>query len=932
MTALLCALFFLSGVAALLFEALWFQRAGLAFGNGVWASSVVLASFMAGLALGNALAARFGPRLRSPLRAYAALEVAIGVTGVVLVLWLPSLSPWVATLLRPLFDLEWSANLVRLALAFVLLLVPATAMGATLPVMVAALRSRDPSFGGALGRLYGWNTFGAVLGAVAGEVALLGWLGVTGTAFAAAGCNLAGAVGALALARGVSRSAPPPRVRVARPDPASVRWLAAAFLAGGILLAFEVVWFRFLHLTLHSGSATFAWMLAGVLLGIGLGGFAGGVWLRRRPLAWRQAPALALGAGAAACLCYAAFHWTSAPAAGLGRSSPVAAAWLVLVLALPVAVLSGVLFPLLGAALARHIAPEIRATGWLALANTLGSALGSLAAGFVLLPVLGLERSLALLAAAYAPVAWLCRAESRPGRPSPALVMAGLLFLGALVSFPFGRMDRMYLRAPIRAWHAGTDHAVLALREGRTETSAIVERRLDGQRLSAFLVTDSLSMSSTATFARRYMKLYVYWPVALRPDPRDALLISYGVGSTASALVATQSLETIDVVDISREILAHSKVVYPDPGADPLNDPRVEVHVEDGRHFLQVTTRRYDLITSEPPPPKNAGVVNLYTREYFALIHDRLRSGGVATYWLPVHNLLESDAKAIIRAFCDAFRNCSLWVGHDLDWMLVGSRGDLPRPEAAAFERQWQDPGVLPELRKLGFERPELLGTTFLGDARWLDEITAGTLPLSDAWPKRLSNEIQHDARSTFGAWMDVARARDRFRESPFVATLWPPELRARTLESFDVQELINAAGRAARPAWDHRLRALDRLASPMRLPTVAGWSLGIHSDRLDAVDAALAAGRPKAPHRRTLALGALAEGRYEEAAGRLARARGGDPALRLLEAYARCRAGDVQGGMGLVLEPGVRRMPPGVRAGFEWLEGSCATNPGAGG
>ena len=139
MTALLCALFFLSGVAALLFEALWFQRAGLAFGNGVWASSVVLASFMAGLALGNALAARFGPRLRSPLRAYAALEVAIGVTGVVLVLWLPSLSPWVATLLRPLFDLEWSANLVRLALAFVLLLVPATAMGATLPVLVKAL-------------------------------------------------------------------------------------------------------------------------------------------------------------------------------------------------------------------------------------------------------------------------------------------------------------------------------------------------------------------------------------------------------------------------------------------------------------------------------------------------------------------------------------------------------------------------------------------------------------------------------------------------------------------------------------------------------------------------------------------------------------------------------------------------------------------------
>ena len=112
-------------------------------------------------------------------------------------------------------------------------------------------------------------------------------------------------------------------------------------------------------------------------------------------------------------------------------------------------------------------------------------------------------------------------------------------------------------------------------------------------------------------------------------------------------------------------------------------DPRVRVHVEDGRHFLQTTTRRFDLITGEPPPPKIAGVVNLYTREYFQLIYERLEAGGVNTYWLPVHSMTETDAKAILRAYCDVFTDCSLWGGWGLNWMLVGSRdADWARSES----------------------------------------------------------------------------------------------------------------------------------------------------------------------------------------------------------------------------------------------------------
>ncbi len=159
MTALtvwiLSAIFLVSGTAALLFETLWFRQAGLAFGNSVWASSLVLSSFMGGLALGNGLMIRLGPRVRSPVRLYALLEVLIAGSGVALVYGLPLLSGWLAPLLRPFLDSPWILNPLRLSVAFVLLLLPATAMGATLPLLVKAVRERDPSFGAALGRLYG---------------------------------------------------------------------------------------------------------------------------------------------------------------------------------------------------------------------------------------------------------------------------------------------------------------------------------------------------------------------------------------------------------------------------------------------------------------------------------------------------------------------------------------------------------------------------------------------------------------------------------------------------------------------------------------------------------------------------------------------------------------------------------------------------------
>lgn len=773
---------FFSGASALVFEGLWFRLAGLALGNSVWASSLVVASFMAGLGLGNGLAARHGWRLSRPLRAYAALEAAIGVAGLGVVLVLPTLTPGLAALFRPFLDDPLVLNAARLVTALAVMLVPATAMGATLPLVVASVSGDESRFGRLLAWLYGWNTLGGVAGALLGETVLVGAFGLRGAGFCAAALNLAATAGALALSRRVSPLAGTAPVSHARVD---LRLLGAAALSGALLLALEVVWFRFLLLFVQGTSLAFAVMLAVVLLGIGAGGLIASGWLAVQDDADQWLPSVGFLAGAATIFTYALFH-----PSGAGDL-----AWRVFVtscrLMLAVSVLSGIFFALLGRAVRRGLAGDTEAAGRLTMANTAGATLGALLGGFLLLPRLGVERSLFVLALGYVVVAACCLGRGPTGRAARlGRLGTGTAFAIALLLFPFGLMHGRHLRL---AWapfvSEGTE--VAAVREGVTETITYLRTVWGGQPIHYTLLTNGHSMSSTALFARRYMKLYVYWALAVRPETKKALLICYGVGNTAKALVDTADLTSIDVVDISRDVLEMSRVVYPSPATSPLDDPRVRVHVEDGRFFLLTTAERYDLITGEPPPPKSAGVVNLYSREYFELMHARLAEGGVATYWLPVHSLDVEETKAILRAFCSAFRDCSLWSGGGDDWMMVGIRGTPRRVSLDAFERQWKDPGVGAEMRTVGLEGPEDLGASFIADAAQIAAWAGQGPAMEDDRPKRLWG-MSPGTAPALREFAHGGASRTRFEESAFVAGLWPESLHAPTLQAFEFRQFVD--------------------------------------------------------------------------------------------------------------------------------------------
>ncbi len=902
MQQLLYLVFFLSGFAALVFETLWFRQAGLAFGNSVWSATLVLSSFMGGLALGNGLILRFGKKLTRPIWFYALLETLIAVAGLLIVLVLPGIGAWLSPLFQPFLDSPAVLNLLRLAIAFIILMVPATAMGATLPVLVNALSRRDDNFGRVLGKLYGLNTLGATAGVLITELYIVRWLGIQGAGFFAALISLSAVLIALLVRKNTGWSSKTkPGADGHEPDiyrtPVTLygkRYLLAAFMAGAALLGLEVLWFRFLLLFQPGTSLVFAIMLATVLCGIAMGGITT-AWLYSMQILVHRYIRLVAGLSALlVTISYAIFSWVQSSwllefgATGFQGGFVLAA----IILMLPVSVASGALFIMLGRALKEEAGNGTRTTAWLTLCNTAGAMLGSLMTGFTLLPMLGIENSLFIMLALYGLMALLVpRPIPDPGRRKLAWsVPIFAVFILSVMLFPFGLMTETFLGKTIT--QRFPDTRIVASREGLTETAIYLEYERFGQPFFYRLLTNSYSMSTTNEQSMRYMKLFVYLPVAIRENPKSALLISYGIGNTAKALTDTSSLESIDIVDISSNIMELSKVVYPDPESYPLTDERVKVHVEDGRFFLQTTEKEFDLITSEPPPPTIAGVVNLYTQEYFELIRNRLTPGGINSYWLPGHSLEENATKAIIKAFCNVFEDCSLWAGAGLDWVLLGSR-DAPGLTGSSgssaledFSSQWKDSRVADELRAIGVENPAQLGSLFMADADDLKRATRDVQPVVDTFPYRilLPYSASRQVPPLYAWMMDTTRAAQSFADSEFIRHHWPAELIADTLPYFSSQRLINQryAPGLDKPA-PYTIDRLRQVLVDTDLESLPLWMMGSNYFEQRLLDNVATDPQYTQAYEWGLARRDIAERRYTEAMQRLESLRAEtDPANRV--------------------------------------------------
>jgi len=720
--------FFISGATGLIYEVLWSRRLTLVFGVTVLAVSTVLAAFMGGLALGSAVFGRIADRCRHPLRLYALLEAAIGLICFA--------TPWLFVLVEQAYvaihpglaGRPWLLRLVRFALSMAVLMPPAMLMGGTLPALTRALMRRLDQVGGRVGALYGTNTIGAMVGAVAGGFLLIPAVGIRQSIYLTAVLNLGVALAAYALYL-ASDTRTPEEEQAERPEsPATAQagyvWLLVAYgLCGAASMIYEVGWTRVLSLAVGTSTYAFCAMLAAFLAGIGLGSLVlasrgrASVDRLRAPLLWFGIVELAIGALVTFLtpvldrlpFLFLALFRAIGPRFWLLEGGKLLIA---LVVMLPPALLMGYAFPLVTRLATESMGVVGRRVGAVYAANTVGTVIGSFAAGFLLIPAIGVRHALAVgvalnlvVGAAYVAASFRLR---------PRLAAAGLIVAGAAVAawplLPDWNRSVLtsgayiypgyYLRGSSR--HLMQDKEVLYYRDALTATVSVTRVTLPMMPEPLLsLQINGKTDASTGDLSTQLMLAHL--PTLLHPDPSSALVVGLASGCTLGALELHEEFERIDCVEIEPamvEVTEH----FRDVNRDCLRDPRVNLVLDDARNFLLVTRSRYDLITSEPSNPWISGVANLFTRDHFELCRDHLTEDGLFCRWIPLYNLAPDDLRCILATFSDVFPHCSLWLFPTLatDAFLIGTTSPLvidlvslaPRAAAGQVPGDLQAAGV----------------------------------------------------------------------------------------------------------------------------------------------------------------------------------------------------------------------------------------------
>jgi len=732
------ALVVLSGMSGLVYQIVWIRALGLHLGTSTPAIALVTAAFMAGLALGNAWLGRRADRTERPFALYARIELGIALGGLLVSMLFLHGGTWLEALARVAEGLGAFAMPARALVIAALVLVPTTLMGGTLPVLARAFVHHETR-GAAIGGLYACNTLGAVVGALVPDFWLIPLHGFDAAVGAAVlGNTVVATVVAVAFreppsahdpARAVTVSADASATATVGDDLQVATALSLACVSGFCGMGLELLFARTLSHWTASLVTSFSVLLAMYLVAFALGtALTRGVADRARRPEALAGLLLSLTGAVTSLEILLAPAWRDFERALWPRVLRRPGLWQEAVDALLHAgyleigpcLLMGMAFPFVARAAVPAGATGSN-TGRLFTMNTLSGTLGALCAAFLWLPALGEQYS-------YAAAALLL---SLCGLAALAVPRSGVIVAGAALSAGVA----LWLVVATSPEHLLNTHfrdggRIVAVREGATTTAAAEQRFAFGEAHHMALLTPGVSMSDTTFGARRYMGMMAHAGMLLAHEPRDALLICYGVGNTARSLLSHPRLRQLDVVDISPEVLDLADEFAPTRGSVPLRDPRTRVFVEDGRHHLVVHQDTYDVITSEPPPPNHAGVVNLYSREFYALARQRLRPGGVITQWLPVFQLSVRDIRSMISALVAEFPHTALLYGYDRELVLVGSLRPLRLQRGSTLE-----PSVAKDFAYSGIAGlAEVAGAVLQNDAE-LRRLAHGVPPLSDVRP-----------------------------------------------------------------------------------------------------------------------------------------------------------------------------------------------------
>lgn len=729
-------LYALSGFVSLGYQAAWFRILVDRFGATNLTFALVVCNFIGGLGVGSLASRRFTAwltrraGLAPGLRVYGAVEVLVAVTVLLTLLagWLPG--DLAGTFPYVLHDgIFWPTPLYELAqvlLSAACVFVPCFFMGVTFPLLCDVFCDDDrfPSV------VYGWNTLGACCGVLACEFVLLPWVGHKVALAVMVGANLG--LGSYFLARGRGLQAGLPRrgrggrKARAKPNrpvplvyPSSVALLCAC-ISGLIAGALEADAFKRLQFLGCRSEASMSFISFWAILAIFLAAWTVRALASLR-LTWIKA------AYVLAPIFYLAAWYFAYPLRDLVNAAPFSkvveslesgggegpTAFLFFPFHYNLAsilIYTGVfVFPafFLVSLLLPHICNAVqmgrRHLGVVYGANTVAFLLGM--AGFSwLAPRVNLFYSLKLFPLFFGALVLLLLLV-RQGMAvtfwKPALVVA---LVGAAVSAVPTGFDASYFpadsapaRYPVRALRSNAAHTIFVVAEPRGDV----------------LYFDSHPMSGADPGSQRYMRLMAHMPLLSQERPGEALLVCFGVGNTASAIAAHDTIERVDVVDLNEKVYETASE-FASVNGNVIADRRLRLIRDDGRSFLNATDRQYDLVTSEPPPPLQQGVYRLYSKEYYESVLAHLKPTGMMTQWLPVRQMPRPAVEKAVATFIKTFPHAILFVGHDRDFILLG--GKAPFDPATLERRYTASPQVVADLERLRINGPvELLARIVKG-------------------------------------------------------------------------------------------------------------------------------------------------------------------------------------------------------------------------
>jgi len=705
----LLLLFVGSGCAALIYEVVWLQLLSLTIGSSAISLGVLLGTFMGGMCLGSYLLPRYINPHHHPMRVYAFLELGIGVMGLLLLFGTPVIE-FVYT------SISGGSIAIRAIVAAVCLLPPTMMMGATLPAVARWVKT-TPEGVSWMGFFYGGNIAGAVVGSLLAGFYLLRVYDMAFATYVAAFINVAVAVVGLMLASQTTYSATADEGGPARrAEGAGVIYLAIA-ASGMTALSAQVLWTRLLSLLFGATVYTFSLILGVFLMGLGIGSTLGAALARGRvnprvALGWVQMGLCAALAWAAYMLTESLPFWPINPSI---TSDPwfnfqldmVRALWVVL----PGAILWGLSFPLALAAVAEPGQDPGRLVGGVYAANTVGAIVGSLGTGLALVTWVGTQRAekwLIIVSAvtALALLTPVLAGDAKGKKVQWAGVVVLLIcILGAGLSVrnvpPVPGLLVAYGR--YAATWVGLSNIIYV-----------------GEGLNAFVAVTELSngvrnyhnagkvQASSEPQDMRLQRMLGHMTHLIPDAPTEALVIGFGAGVTAGSVAIGPNVEHVTIAEIEPLVPRVVSAYFSEHNYDVARNPKVNIHLDDARHYLLTTDKKFDAITSDPLDPWVKGAATLYTREFFEVVKDHLNPGGVVTLFVQLYESNMEAVKSEIGTFFEAFPNGVVWGntnnGQGYDLVVMGQLEPI-KIDVDKMQAKFDDPAyaeVVQSFREIG--------------------------------------------------------------------------------------------------------------------------------------------------------------------------------------------------------------------------------------